>query len=136
MSDTTASAPPVIRPHSYPFWVIAFALLVVGATAYSSFSIPSYYRAAKDAADASHAYAAGNIARAESLDREALAIAPSSKKVRITLAKAMFADHDPKNDRDALGLLVGLDIDETEWNDLSTVMPAEYQALFTRHEEH
>ena len=122
--------PEPVRPFRYPLWIVLFAAAVLAAAGYAALSLPVYVPAARAFKEAKRLDASGDHAGAEGLFRTVLAVAPQSKNARIAMAKALFADGDPTHAQEAMQLLVGIEIDKSDWQELKAVMPPEYQAQF------
>jgi hypothetical protein len=122
--------PQPLRPFRYPIWVILSAVAVIAAAAYSAMSLPIYFPAARNLAEAKRSDARGDHVGAVALYRAVLAVSPQSEKARIGLAKALFETGGTQNDAEAFSLLVGVKLDKSDWEELKAVMPPEYQARF------
>lgn len=119
-----------LKPYRYPFWITAFTLVVVGTCGYASLSLPENFTTARMFADAKHLDASGRHADAEPGLRAVLQRSPGSRKAKLALAKAVFADDDPGNDIEAMRLLVGLKLTKSEWESIRLYMPESYRKMF------
>jgi len=62
--------------------------------------------------------------------RSALSLVPTSERAKVGLAIALFSTHSQEAAQEAMTLLQGMTLYDSEWDRLVKVMPAEYQALF------
>ncbi|UYY57750.1 hypothetical protein [Sphingomonas sp. S2-65] len=137
MTDTLSQAEPyedapALSATSYPWWVVAFAILILVAFGYSLLSLPRHIALAHELARAERLDAATDYTGAERVYTSLLTQMPGSKAARIGMAHAVFADAESGNDPDGMVLLAGLSLQEAEWNRLEPVMPSEYRAQFVR----
>lgn len=120
---------------SYPWWVLLFALAVVAALGYSLVLLPHNIVLARELHEATQLDGAGQYAAAEPHFAAVLTSAPGSKRARLGMAHALFADDQPGNDLEGLRLIADLKLDRHDWEWLSPVMPEAYRNQFSEEKE-
>lgn len=78
-------------PYKYPFWIIAFSVIVVLSTLYFLFQLPGYFTASKTLKRGEAAYKKGNYSQAIDLYKQVLKTVPSSKEAKIAMVEAIFS---------------------------------------------
>lgn len=121
---------PPLKPHSYPLWVKLFGIIIVIATFYSLFLVPTYIVASKNLNAAGKAYASQDYNEALKLYIKVLDTVPSSKTARIGAAETIFSNDKKDDDEFGLILLEEVKLDKYEWKRISKVIPTKYQGLF------
>ncbi len=133
-STEQAAAAPVaavpLKPHRYPLWLIGFAVLVVGAVAYSAIRIPPYLNAFIALRRAEAAAATGHRTEAEADLRDVLRLVPSSKAARIEIAVLLFTDPAPAQQQRGLEYLEGITLDGPQWSRVSAALPENLRGAF------
>ncbi len=117
-------------PHKYPLWVKLFSLLLLFSFLYSLYLLPEYFGPSKKFKQGTIAYQNHSYVEAIRLFGYVLETVPSSKKAKIAIAKAYFANGDPNDDEKGLVFLQGISLDKDSWGDLVKVMPVEYYQYF------
>jgi hypothetical protein len=121
-----------LRRHQYPIWVL-FVCALIALSVYTSLTWgPTQLRALAGIWKAEGAQSNGDNLAALSQFRSALSLAPTSERAKIGLAIALFSTHSQEAAQEAMAVLQGVTLYDSEWDRLVRVMPAEYQALFER----
>jgi hypothetical protein len=121
-----------IPPHKYPIWIILFAVAILFTCLYSCLFLPVYYTAATDLVRANKLYHAGHNIESIGFYQKVIDAVPTSEEAKIGMAVALFLNHNQRDDQTALTLLEGYTFDKTQWARIKTIMPYEYQKLFTK----
>jgi hypothetical protein len=121
---------PSLLPHKYPTWIKLFAGVLLLCVLYSLIFLPEYFIAIKKFQLGIVDYRNRNYSNAIRNFDYSLKIVPTSKKVKIAIAKAYFASNNPQDYEKGLYYLKDITLDKETWADLITVMPIEYQKYF------
>ena len=97
---------------------------------YSLILLPEYFVASKKFKLGVEAYSNRNYSSSIQNLEYAIETVPTSKKAKIAIAKAYFANGNQQDDEKGLEYLQGVTLDKDTWADLTTVMPVEYQKYF------
>jgi tetratricopeptide (TPR) repeat protein len=116
-----------LSPHKYPTWLIFFGFVLIILFYYSLFLLPQYIDATEKYQLGVECYTKKEYNGAIRNFEDALEIAPSSKTIKIAMAKAYFKSGNRDNCFKAIAYLKHIKIDNSEWSDLIAVMPVEYQ---------
>lgn len=127
MEDDEFKVTPVLTPYEYPLWIRLSAGILSLAVILSIVLLPRYFIAARKLKSGIEAYKNKNFSASIQDLKYALKRAPTSKKSKIAIAKAYFANDDAEDDEKGLGYLHGVKLDKRERADLMTVMPAGYE---------
>jgi thioredoxin-like negative regulator of GroEL len=122
-------APPALPKHRYPLPIVLAAVITLAAAAYSFARAPALIDAGREMRAGQSALARGDYGTAVRELRAADAHAPTSHDITVSLAEAEFADNDPA---DAMRLLNGVKLSQSDWTALQQYMPAQYQKYFVR----
>jgi len=132
MVEITYDPSKPLKPHSYPWWVLLFTVVLISCVVYALFLSPQYLVAAKDFKNGIEAYNKKDFASSISHFEEVLKITPTSKTTKIAIAKSYFANKDKKDDELGLRYLEGIKLGKSRYADLKEVMPIEYQQYFSK----
>jgi hypothetical protein len=127
VAQAEAPLPPALPKHRYPLPIIAAAIAMIAAVAYSLLSVPHLVAAGRDYRAGTSALSSGDYSTAFARLSRAHTEAPTSRKILIALAEADFADGHAAS---GLRLLEGVKLTSSEWNGLTAYMPAQYQKYF------
>ena len=119
-----------LAPHKYSLSMYGFAVLILIAMIYSLCLFPTYFKPAKIYHAASIAYENHKFDDAIELLTTAQSYSPTSKSIKLLLAKSYFSKGGDINAGLALSILSGVSLDKLEYRELKLVMPAQYQKLF------
>ena len=119
-----------LEPHNYPTYIKLFAFTTIGIFVYAMTLLPSYFSSAVDMKNVEEYFNNKNYTEAITSLQKILKITPDSKKAKLLIAKAYFSDENKENDVEGLEVLESVSLNDREWQDLNTVMPAEYQQYF------
>lgn len=119
-----------IPPHSYPLWIKLFGAFVGLVFIGSLISLPADVVAAREFRLAQKEYKQGKIPETVSLCEKILAAEPNAEHIKVLCAQARFALNSKEEDLKALKLLKGISITASSWDEMTQVMPQEYQQLF------
>jgi predicted Zn-dependent protease len=121
-------APLPLRRFRYPPLMVAVAVAALIAACYSAaVQVPRLVAVTNELHEGQAALVQGRFDVARTKLAAAHAHSPTSRKVLIAYAEALFASGD---DSDGLALLAHKALSQDEWNALSGYMPADVQALF------
>ncbi len=123
-----ASPPRALPKHRYPLPIVVAGVLTVLAAVYSFALAPGVISAAHDLRNGQSALKHGDYQTAVTDLRRAHGQAPTSKDVTVALAEAEFAASEPA---DAMNLLTGVRLSQSDWDALKQYMPAKYQRYFS-----
>lgn len=119
-----------ITPHQYPNIIKLAMFLFIVAFGYVCTLVPSYINAAKQIKKAQQAYTHDNYDDALEGYLEAFSLEPSSKTVRIGLAKVLFKSKNPEIQMEGLGILDGLEFTKKEMVEIRQAMPRRFEKFF------
>ena len=122
---------PPLTPHKYPRWIICFGGLTLLMLLYSFFLLPQYFVAAKNLNLGEWAYRKKDYPKAIHFLNNVLSTVPSSKAAKLFLAKSYFSTQKPENYELGLMCLQGIKLEKRAWKEIKTLMPKEYESLFT-----
>lgn len=122
--------PKPMIPHAYPIIIRVIVVSIGLAVLYGIVSLPKYVEAIKNVKAAKAAFISSDFSSAATMYLKVLEKVPSSRIARVGAAKSFFATKTRDDDQQAVGLLEGLVLYESEMNELSKVMPPEYQQYF------
>ncbi len=120
-------APPALPKHRYPLPIVLSIVITLAAAAYSFTRAPALIDAGREMRAGQSALARGDYDTAVRQLRAADAIALTSHDIEVSLAEAEFADNDPA---DAMRLLNGVKLSQSDWTALQRYMPVQYQQYF------
>jgi|ERR1700678_1734881 hypothetical protein len=123
-------APVPSKPHSYPLWLVAAALLVACAVVYSATLVPPYLGAYASMRRAGAALEKGDRVAAEVQFLDVLRAFPSSTSARIEIAIMLLADPAEARQQSGLDYLAGIKLDKYQWRRVSAVLPERFQDRF------
>jgi predicted Zn-dependent protease len=106
---------------------VVAAVVTLLAAGYSFVLAPSVMHASTDLSDGRAALQRKDYVTAMALLREAYRAQPHSHKVQLAYAEAAFAGG---NDDEAMHVLEHVKLSESDWTELTKVMPAQYQQYF------
>jgi hypothetical protein len=121
---------PSLPPNKYPAWIKLFTGVLLLSVVYSLILLPEYFVASKKFKAGLDAYNSRDYLSSIKNLEYSLKTVPTSKKVKIAIAKAYFANGNQQDDEKGLDYLQGVTLDKETWVDLTTVMPVEYQKYF------
>ncbi len=121
---------PSLPPHKYPVWIKLFTGVLLLSVIYSLILLPEYFVASKKFKAGLDDYNNRNYSNSIKNLEYSLETVPTSKKVKIAIAKSYFANGNQYDDEKGLDYLRGVTLDKETWADLTTVMPVEYQKYF------
>lgn len=130
MEEETLQNIPILSPHKYPAWIKLFTGALLLSVIYSLILLPEYFVASKKFKLGVEAYSNRNYSSSIQNLEYAIETVPTSKKAKIAIAKAYFANGNQQDDEKGLEYLQGVTLDKETWADLTTVMPVEYQKYF------
>jgi hypothetical protein len=119
-----------LKPHRYPLWLVAVALVVTGALVYSAILVPPYLGAYLTMRHAEGALAKGDRGAAQALFLDVLQAFPSSKSAHIEIAILLLADPAEAQQQRGLDYLNGINLDKYEWRRVSAVLPERFRNRF------
>ncbi len=122
------SPPPALPKHRYPLPIVVAGVLTLLAAVYSFALAPGVISAARDLRNGQSALKRGDYQTAVTDLQRAHGQAPTSKNVTVALAEAEFAAGEPT---DAMNLLKGVRLSQSDWDALKQYMPAKYQQYFS-----
>ncbi len=120
---------PLVR-HSYPLWLSAFALAVLGALAYSLAVAQPYLGAYVSLRRAEAAYDRGDRATAEAQYGDVLREFPASERARIGIAIAMLSDRSASRQEAGLSYLAGIKLGKDDYARILKVLPPRFSGSF------
>ena len=120
-----------LPPHTYPMGLKIMGAIVALLFLYSLWLLPRYFSSAKLYERGQMHMSPGEYSQAIEAFTMVLESFPSSKKTKLALAKAYFSNEDTEDDVNGIIQLAHVEISESEWSDLTKVMPEAYQVLFT-----
>lgn len=121
---------PSLSHHKYPAWIKLFTGALLLLVIYSLILLPKYFVASKKFKLGVDAFYSRDYSSSIRNLEYAIETVPTSKKAKIAIAKAYFANGDQQDDEKGLDYLQGVTLDKETWADLTTVMPVEYQKYF------
>lgn len=130
MEDQILQNLPALRPHKYPLWIKIFAIILLAIFIYTAPMLPRYIISVKKLKLGIEAYNNKQYSTSIMYFNEILKSFPTSKIAKIAVAKAYFANSNKEDDLVGLGGLSDIELSKDEWQDLSSVMPNEYQEFF------
>lgn len=126
--EDVPSPPRALPKHRYPLPIVVAGVLTLLAAVYSFALAPGVISAAHDLRNGQSALKRGDYQTAVTDLRRAHGQAPTSNDVTVSLAEAEFAASDPA---DAMNLLKGVRLSQSDWNALKQYMPLKYQQYFS-----
>jgi Tfp pilus assembly protein PilF len=119
-----------IAPHKYPLWVTTLGIFVFASLVYSLEDVPKNFVASKVIKTGHKAYNNRQYTEAIKHYEDVLAIVPSSKEAKISLAEVYFTEGKPTDIQKGLSYLQGIDLDKSDMKRLRNVIPKQYQKNF------
>ena len=125
-----AAAPVPLKRHSYPVWLSAFALAVLGALAYSLMLAEPYLDVYLSLQRAEAAYERGDRAMAEAQYTEVLTAFPSSERGHIGIAIVLLSHASEAKQLAGFNHLTGIKLNNSDYQRILKVIPEKYRGNF------
>ncbi len=122
--------PKIVKPFSYPIWVIGSTVVILVLFVYSLILLPRYIKSTKNLKIAQAYFDNGKYDASIECYTKVLDLVPYSKEAKIDEATAIFALNDPKYFDIAMGLLQGLYLNDTDMKRINSVLPENYRQYF------
>lgn len=130
MNQTFEQQHAPLPSHRYPFLIYIFCVVILISICYSLYDLPIYLKAGKFFHVAKSEYENNQFEKAIEDFKQALKFVPTSKVIKINIAKAYFKEGGDRNETIALNYLDDITLSKNEYDDIRQIMPDKYQELF------